>query len=83
MLQFANYLIREVMPVSKENTFNLKPPYDEYEFIVGHKKLFFHEISDIDLNKITFYKETDANAPKFVKERCMPFQPAIKYGYTE
>merc|ERR1712087_772576 len=76
-LQFAAYLVKEIMPNRKRDTFNQSLPYDEYAFLLHNQKLLFHGIP-IDLDKVTFYKESDPEAPEYLKIK--PVGPA-KVGH--
>ena len=81
-LQFASYLIKEIMPDRKKETFNQELPYDEFKFLTSNMKLLFHGI-DIDLNKVKFYKESDESTPKNIKSRTKVGDPCVKFLYVD
>jgi len=81
-LRFASYLVKDIMPDRKKETFNQKLAYNEYDFLKSNAKLLFHGI-DIDLSKVTFYKESDANAPNNIKSKTNVGHPAVKFVYVE
>ena len=81
-IQFASYLIKEILPDRKKETFNEQIPYDEYKFLSTNIKLLFHEI-DIDLDKVTFYKESDKDAPDNTKQKTKVGDPGVKFIYVE
>eukprot|EP00484_Ammonia_sp_Unknown_P030014 CAMPEP_0197024422 /NCGR_PEP_ID=MMETSP1384-20130603/4965_1 /TAXON_ID=29189 /ORGANISM="Ammonia sp." /LENGTH=1256 /DNA_ID=CAMNT_0042452803 /DNA_START=113 /DNA_END=3883 /DNA_ORIENTATION=+ len=81
-LQFAAYIVKEIMPERKQETFNETLAYDEYEFLTKNMELVFHEIP-VNLSKITFYKESDANAPKNIREKTKVGDPTVKFMFVE
>merc|ERR1712129_501606 len=81
-LRFASYLVKDIMPDRKKETFNQKLAYNEYDFLKSNAKLLFHGI-DIDLKNVTFYKESDANAPNNIKSKTNVGHPAVKFVYVE
>merc|ERR1712228_799303 len=81
-LRFASYLIKDIMPDRKKETFNQSLAYNEFTFLQRNQKLLFHGI-DIDLNKVTFYKESDENAPNNIKSKTNVGHPAVKFVYVD
>merc|ERR1712113_335580 len=81
-LQFAAYLVKEVMPERGRDAFNLQLPYDEFEFLRRNKKLLFHGI-EIDLERVTFYKESAEDTPQQLKGEANPGRPAVKFAFFE
>ena len=81
-LRFASYLVKDIMPDRKKETFNQQLPYDEYKFLSINKKLLFHEIP-IDLNKVKFYKESDNNTPSNIKQKTKVGDPSVKFLYVD
>jgi len=81
-LRFASYLVKDIMPDRKKETFNKSLAYNELTFLQRNQKLLFHGI-DIDLNKVTFYKESDKNAPNNIKSKTNVGHPAVKFVYVE
>lgn len=81
-LQFAAYIVKEVMPERGKAAFNLTLPYDEFQFLQRNLKMLFHEIQ-IDLAKVTFYKESAAETPKELKGEANPGRPSVKFCFVE
>jgi len=81
-LRFASYLVKDIMPDRKKDTFNQSLPYDEYKFLTQNIKLLFHGI-DIDIDKVTFYKESDPEAPQNIKQKTKVGDPAVKFIYVD
>merc|ERR1712130_928480 len=82
-LQFASYLVKEIMPDRKREAFNQTLAYDEYTFLKRNKKLLFHGI-DIDLDKVTFYKESDkGECPQNVVNKTKVGNPAVQFLYVD
>ncbi|ETO23304.1 hypothetical protein RFI_13878 [Reticulomyxa filosa] len=54
-LAFANYLLTEVLPLRRERTFDLKLPFDEFEFAQSHIEFLFHELN-IQISKVHIQK---------------------------
>merc|ERR1712154_651471 len=77
-LRFASYLVKDIMPDRKRETFNQVLAYNECTFLQRNQKLLFHGI-DIDLSKVTFYKESDADAPDNIKSKTNVGNPAVKF----
>jgi len=82
-LQFAAYLVKEVMPERGRDTFNQTLPYDEFAFLQRHKKLLFHGIDEVDLERVTFYKRSDPDTPDELKGDANPGRPSVKFGFFE
>merc|ERR1712008_157240 len=81
-LQFAAYLVKDIMPNRKRDTFNQSLPYDEFAFLQRNQKLLFHGIA-IDLDNVTFFKESDPEAPEYIKVKAKVGHPAVKFVFVE
>eukprot|EP00485_Elphidium_margaritaceum_P009966 CAMPEP_0202688616 /NCGR_PEP_ID=MMETSP1385-20130828/4108_1 /ASSEMBLY_ACC=CAM_ASM_000861 /TAXON_ID=933848 /ORGANISM="Elphidium margaritaceum" /LENGTH=1276 /DNA_ID=CAMNT_0049343631 /DNA_START=189 /DNA_END=4019 /DNA_ORIENTATION=- len=81
-LQFAAYMVNEIMPDRKKETFNERLAYDEFDFLSKNKELVFHGVN-VDLKKVTFYKESDNNAPELLRQRTKVGDPTVKFFYVE
>ncbi|ETO27783.1 hypothetical protein RFI_09350, partial [Reticulomyxa filosa] len=55
VLRFANYLLAEILPQRKERTFDLKLPFNEYEFAASNVQFLMHGL-DIQLSKVYVQK---------------------------
>jgi len=79
-LQFASYIVKEILPLRKKDTFNQDLPFNEFEFSKQHIDSLLHSMN-IDKNKVKIYKDSDIDAPDYLKERCHPGKPSIKFIY--
>ena len=55
VMQFANYVVKEILPVRKEQAFNENLLFNEFEFAKTHLEYLFHDIK-VDLNTIQVYR---------------------------
>jgi len=79
-LQFASYIIKEVLPSHNKNMFDEHLPFNEFEFCQQHISFLLHNMN-IDMNKVILYKNSNNNAPDYLKQRCHPGKPSIKFIY--